>query len=119
MSLCGDQKLRIWDPAAKRPLLLTLYISGREWIIWTEDGYYAASPGGERLMGWIVDQGIDKLPSFYPAERFRKALYRPDVIKLVLEKGSVAEALRAAYPRSADGTTAYPFRRVFTVAVKR
>ncbi|MBO8195587.1 trans-aconitate 2-methyltransferase [Streptomyces oryzae] len=30
-----------------------------------------------------------------------------------------AEALRAAYPRGADGTTAFPFRRVFVVAVKR
>ncbi|MFE0763357.1 trans-aconitate 2-methyltransferase [Streptomyces smyrnaeus] len=30
-----------------------------------------------------------------------------------------AEALREAYPRAADGTTAFPFRRVFAVAVKR
>ncbi|MGP3989486.1 trans-aconitate 2-methyltransferase [Streptomyces sp. 3N207] len=30
-----------------------------------------------------------------------------------------AEALREAYPPGADGTTAFPFRRVFVVAVKR
>ncbi|WP_431982796.1 trans-aconitate 2-methyltransferase [Streptomyces qinglanensis] len=30
-----------------------------------------------------------------------------------------AAALRQAYPRGADGTTAFPFRRVFVVAVKR
>ena len=61
-----------------------------------EEGYYAASPGGEKLMGWHVDNGPDQAASFHPASRFRKQLYRPDVIKLVLEKGSVEEALEAA-----------------------
>jgi WD40 repeat protein len=90
-----DQMLRIWSPARDRPLL-TLYVNGADWILWTEEGYYAASPGGERLIGWQVDNGIDKSATFYSAERFRTKLWRPDVIKLVLEKGSVAEALKAA-----------------------
>jgi hypothetical protein len=47
-------------------------------------------------MGWQVENGPDRLASFYPVERFRKVFYRPDVIKLVLEKGSVKEALDAA-----------------------
>src|SRR5262249_25654447 len=76
--------------------LLTLYRVGQDWIIWTQEGYYAATPGGERLISWKIDNGIDKMPSVYPAEQFRKQLYRPDVIALVLEKGSVAEALKAA-----------------------
>jgi hypothetical protein len=47
-------------------------------------------------MGWQVENGPDQLASFYPAERFHNRLYRPDVLKLVLEKGSVEEALKAA-----------------------
>jgi WD40 repeat protein len=90
-----DQMLRIWALERDHPLL-TLYVRGQNWIIWTEEGYYAASPGGERLIGWQVDNGIEKASSFYTAERFRKQLWRPDVIKLVLEKGSVTEALKAA-----------------------
>jgi hypothetical protein len=89
------QKLRIWKPDVVKPLL-TLHMRGQDWIIWTPEYYYAASPGGERLLGFLVDNGIDTAPSYYPAERFRKQLYRPDVIKLVLEKGSVEEALKAA-----------------------
>src|SRR5262249_10249059 len=46
--------------------------------------------------GWQVDNGPGRLASFYPAERFRKALYRPDVVKLVLDKGDVGQALAAA-----------------------
>lgn len=87
--------LRIWE-AREGKLLLTLFLNGQDWVVWTPEGYYAATPDGERLIGWSVDNGMDKLPSYYPAEQFRKQLYRPDVIKLVLEKGGVAEALKAA-----------------------
>jgi Caspase domain len=90
-----DQTLTIYDPADDK-LLLTLFPAGADWIVWTPDGYYAATPGGERRMGWQIDNGPNQLASFFPADRFRKQLYRPDVIKLVLEKGSVAAALRAA-----------------------
>jgi WD40 repeat protein len=95
MSLSEAQTLRIWEPKEGKALL-ALYVSGHDWIVWTSQGYYAATPGGEALMGWTVDHGADRLPSFYPAEQFRSRLYRPDVIKLVLEKGSVAEAVKAA-----------------------
>jgi len=80
----------------ERNALLSIYVAGQDWVAWTPEGYYAASPGGEKLIGWHVNNGADKLATFYPVERFRKQLYRPDVIKLVLEKGSVAEALKTA-----------------------
>jgi WD40 repeat protein len=90
-----DQVIRVWDPRRPRPLL-SLFVAGGEWIAWTEEGYYAATPVAETFMGWTVNDGQDRLASFYPAERFRKQLYRPDVIRLVLEKGSVAAAVKAA-----------------------
>jgi WD40 repeat protein len=93
-TLSEDQKLRVF--ADRDAPLLTLYVHGRDWIAWTPEGYYAATAGGERLMGWVVDNGPDRLDSFYPAERFRKVLYRPDVIELLLEKGSLEAALAAA-----------------------
>jgi WD40 repeat protein len=89
---------RVADDPAKtdRMPLLYLFVWEGEWITWTREGYYAASPGGEKLMGWTIENGPDKLPTFHPAQRFKKHFYRPDLIKLVLEKGSVAEALEAA-----------------------
>ncbi|MCA9074412.1 MAG: caspase family protein [Planctomycetaceae bacterium] len=76
--------------------LLSLFFAGDDWIAWTPQGYYAASPGGERLMGWHINNGHDKLASFYPAAQFHKQFYRPDVIKLLLKTGSVAAALEKA-----------------------
>jgi WD40 repeat protein len=93
----------VYRPDREEPLL-TVFVSGPDWVAWTPEGYYAATPGGEKLVGWTVNNGPDRLATFYPAERFRKALYRPDVIRLVLEKGGVREALEAANAaRKAEG----------------
>lgn len=95
LSMFSDRTMRIWSPAQDQPLL-SLYFHNDDWIAWTEDGYYAATPGGERMMGWTLDNGIDKETSYFPAERFRKQLYRPDIIGRILEAGSVPEAVRPA-----------------------
>src|SRR5205807_1511282 len=65
------------------------------WMAWTPEGFYAASPGGERLMGWHVNNGLDQLASFYPADRFA-ALYRPDVLGRLAETGNVDRAVALA-----------------------
>jgi WD40 repeat protein len=90
-----DQTLRIWDPDREEPLV-SLFFAGDEWVAWTPEGYYAASPGGERLMGWHVNNGPNRMASYYPAAQFHKSLYRPDVIKLLLQTGSSQRALELA-----------------------
>jgi hypothetical protein len=86
--------INVWT--SSNNLILTIYVAGQDWVVCNPEGYYAATPGGEKLVGWHVNNGYDKLASFYPFERFRKKLYRPDVIALVLEKGNVATALKVA-----------------------
>ena len=76
--------------------LVSLFVAGNEWIAWTEEGYYAASAGGEHLMGWHVNNGPDKMAKYYSAAQFHKSLYRPDVIKLLLKTGSLERALEFA-----------------------
>jgi WD40 repeat protein len=90
-----DQTLRIWSLDRDKPLL-SLYVQGQDWIAWAPEGYYAATPGGEKLMGWTVDNGMSEMPTYHPVERFRKQFYRPDVIKLLLAKGNLKDALEAA-----------------------
>jgi WD40 repeat protein len=91
----ADQTLTIFNPTTCE-VLLTIFPSQKDWIAWTPQGYYAATLGGEQMMGWHVENGPDQLASFYPAARSRKKYHRPDVIKLVLEKGSATDALKAA-----------------------
>jgi hypothetical protein len=87
--------LTVCDPRALRPLV-SLFVAGNHWIAWTPEGYYAASAGGESLMGWLVSDDSEQLATFYPAEQFRASLRRPDVIQRLLDEGSLAKALAKA-----------------------
>jgi len=64
----------------KEILALFPHKDKKRWIIWTPKGYYDASPGGEELIGWHINNGKDEESDFFPASRFRDRFYRPDVI---------------------------------------
>ncbi len=68
----------------------------QRWVLWTPSGYYDASPGGEDLIGWHVNRGLDREAAFYPASVFRKKFYRPDVIDRILETLDEAQAVAEA-----------------------
>jgi WD40 repeat protein len=115
-----DQALHVWaidrtakgDPTRVRHArLMSLFVAplpprppgarrrefiSPDWIAWTPQGFYAASAGGERLMGWHISNGDDKMGTFHPASRFRPQFYRPDVLKLLVKEGSLEGALKAA-----------------------
>jgi WD40 repeat protein len=90
-----DHVVRIWDPSRRAPLL-SIYASGGSWIAWTPAGYYTGNNGGEKLVGWHVNNGLRKLANFYPIDRFSKQFRRPGIIALVLKTGSVDEAVKVA-----------------------
>lgn len=79
-----------------------------EWVLWTPEGYYAASPGGERMFGWASSNGPNALATFHPAEKFARQFRRPDIIKLAIEKGSVALALKELKTKPAEVETILP-----------
>ena len=82
-------------------LALFVHVPDKRWIAWTPSGYYAASPGGEDLIGWHINgKTWDDTPSFFPASLMREKFYRPDIVQLVLkakdEAGAIAQANEAA-----------------------
>jgi WD40 repeat protein len=92
----GDGTIRWYRLADGAELLAFFPHADRErWVVWTPQGYYMASPGGEALIGWHVNRGLDT-PEFYTAGRFRDRFHRPDVIALVLEELDVEKALARA-----------------------
>ncbi len=91
----NDQIARVWHVDSGQ-LLVSLFVAGDQWIAWTPQGYYAASLAGESLMGWHLNNGAEALASFYPAGRFHKSLYRPDVIRRLLETGDLQRSLDIA-----------------------
>ena len=91
-----DQTLLVWSLDNSSPILSLYFSDEGEWIAWGGKGYYAASPGGEQLMGWQIHNGLHAMYTFYPASQFRKTLYRPDAIKRVIDAGSLDKALAEA-----------------------
>ena len=97
-----------WHRASGGQELLALFVHARtgRWVAWTPKGYYAASPGGEDLIGWHLNRGYGDAPDFFPASRFRKRFYRPDIVQLVLntldEAKAVKQANRAARRKQAQ-----------------
>jgi WD40 repeat protein len=68
----------------------------KRWVAWTPQGFYAASAGGEDLIGWHIDRGALRAADFFAGSRFRANFFRPDVIAQVLALGDGAAALKAA-----------------------
>jgi WD40 repeat protein len=88
------------------PLLVNLYCTGQDWIAVHPQGYYAASPGGEKLMGWVTSNNILTPGTYHPASHFRKQFFRPDVIAHLLKEGDLKKALADANADlKAQGTT--------------
>lgn len=98
----GAHRVAVFDTRGRLdPLFYFAAVNG-EWALWTPEGYYAASPGGEKLFGWAVQAGPNKLVEFHPAAAFAKTFRRPDVLKLALELGSVDLALKKLEAKPAD-----------------
>jgi WD40 repeat protein len=95
LTASNDQILRAWSVESGE-LLLSFFEAGSEWIAWTPGGYYAASFAGENLMGWHLNRGPNQMAEYFSAARFHKSLYRPDIIRLVLEVGDVARSREVA-----------------------
>ncbi|MFO1170156.1 MAG: caspase family protein [Hyphomicrobiaceae bacterium] len=91
-----DQTIRYWN-AATRESIFTLF-RGRdgEWVMWTPEGYYAASPNGDRYVGWQIDAGPDHAARFVTAAQLKRHFYRPDILQRAVELGSAARAVAEA-----------------------
>ena len=78
-------------------LTFFVHVPDKRWIAWTPSGYYAASPGGEDLIGWHVNGKTWDVPvDFFPASLFRDKFYRPDIVQLVLKTKDEAKAIAEA-----------------------
>lgn len=84
----SDGTLRWYrQPDGSEQLALFPHADGRRWVMWTTSGHFAASPGGEGLVGWQVERGPAQAADFFPVSRFRAEYYRPELIAEVIGKG--------------------------------
>ena len=89
----GDGTLR-WHRLDDGEELLALFPhrDGGQWVLWTPDGFFDASPGAEQLIGYHLNRGADQEAEFVGVDQLYDQFYRPDL---------VAAALGPDYPRLA------------------
>jgi len=52
----------------------------KRWLIWTPEGFFDASEGGAKLVGYHLNRGKDKEGTFIPMENLYDVFYRPDIV---------------------------------------
>jgi WD40 repeat protein len=98
LSGSDDQTLRLWNIKSGELIVSVLVTTDGEWVIWTPEGHYHASPKGGALIGWQINKGADKAAEFITSEQLRKKLNRPEIVEQAIRLGSASEALKKAYP---------------------
>lgn len=74
----------------RQPVTIS-YQGPDDWVAWTAGGYYTATARGEARLTW-VHQAAGRQTT-YPAAQFRRQRYRPEALRLLLQTGSIEQAL--------------------------
>ena len=72
-------------------LALFVHPDGR-WVLWTPEGFYDASPDGQDLFGYHMNQGLEREGAFVSAAQLQQNFFRPDLIARRLSNGEAAIA---------------------------
>jgi hypothetical protein len=120
----GDGTIR-WHRMEDGVELLALYPlrDGENWVAWTPEGVYAASPGARGVLRWHVNHGWDTAGEAVPVSAIPQT-HRPEVIPHVLSQlgtaGAIAVAelakIRAAV-QFATGSDVAPGARLHVLAI--
>ncbi len=102
----ADGTIRWWR-ASDGAALLTLYTQpDGSWVVWAPNGYFDASAGADRLVGWTVNRGADAAADHFTLGRFRDRFQRADVIDRIFDTLDPIAAVRAANEAAAVAAAA-------------
>ncbi|MCE1226262.1 MAG: caspase family protein [Geobacteraceae bacterium] len=83
ISSSRDGSTRFWDLASGRETARLFRFTDGEWIVVTPEGYYNASPGGDKYLSVRVGNDV------YGIGNYRETFFRPDLVKLSLSGASL------------------------------
>jgi WD40 repeat protein len=101
-SASGDQTIKLWNIQSGE-LLATLFMTNdNEWICWTPQGYYTASAGGEKYIGWQINQGVDKAAKYYPVSTYRNRFLNKGLVISTIDSASFNKAFALFNPQPSN-----------------
>jgi hypothetical protein len=96
LAALGDGTIRWYEAASGRErLALFVHARDKRWVLFTPEGFYQASPGGDALIGYQLNRGADREGEFVDSGQLSGVFFRPDLItrRLAGDEVSVAQAL--------------------------
>jgi WD40 repeat protein len=120
----GDGTIRWHRMDDGRELLAFLPLADRKnWVAWTPEGFYGATPGAHGVLRWHVNRGWDAPGEAVPVSDIPE-LRRPGILPLVLQEMETARAIgvyeivkaREAVKRQ-TGSSVAPGARLHVLAV--
>lgn len=117
-----DQTIRVWDLSqigtstsveAKIYPMLNIFVSkNNDYVVWSKSGYFTSSVGGDKYVGYHINQGANKEARYVSSDKYFDTLYRPDIISYIWQTGSekkaIAYASRTRKVRHVDVANALP-----------
>ena len=91
-----DQTVRLWNLKTSELLVTLFQDSNGEWVMWTPQGYYAASGPGSEMIGWQINRGAEHEAEYVTAAQLRKSLNRPDIVTRAIQLASAEAAVKEA-----------------------
>ncbi|MBB3699283.1 caspase family protein [Flammeovirga yaeyamensis] len=102
ISSSDDQTTKLWNIETGE-LLASLFVSlHNEWVCWSPKGYYHASAGGEKYIGWLESKGIGELSNYYSVNFADKRYHKKEVLIKIIEMGSFDQAINALGLKKVD-----------------
>lgn len=94
----GDGTIR-WYRSSDGTEALALFVhgDGKRWVVWTPEGFYAAAPGADGLIGYQLNNGRDAAGTFISSAQLQRQFYRPDLVarRLAGDEAAIAAAVAA------------------------
>ncbi len=92
----GDGTIRWHRGDDGRELLALQVLANKtDWVLWTPEGFYEATPGAQDVLKWVVDHGPNSAATAISVSAIPR-LHRPDALPLVLAELETARALGIA-----------------------
>ena len=94
----GDGTIRWYDTATGRErLALFVHARDKRWVLFTPEGFYEASAGGDALLGYHLNQGAEREGEFIDSAQLAGVFFRPDLIskRLAGDETAIAQALQS------------------------
>lgn len=89
-----DHQLKLWNVSTGE-LLASLYVQNDgEWVCWSPEGFYEASPKGKDLISFFEKITSDQVPFLVTHEKYYQYYHRPNNLKQIIASGSASKIIQ-------------------------